>query len=213
MPERGVRFGTVGRPLPNVELKIADDGEVLARGPNVMRGYLNRPADTAEALRDGWFHTGDIGTIDRDGYLTITDRKKEMLATSGGKKIAPQPIEAALRADPLVEEAVLIAEGRHFPTVLLVPDMPALCHKFYAARPASLAEARTLLAEPRVIAAYQAIVDRVNTPLAQFERPKKFALLPEPFTVAGGELTPTLKVKRRVVDAKYASVIESFYRG
>jgi long-chain acyl-CoA synthetase len=135
-----------------------------------------------------------------------------MLATSGGKKIAPQPIEAALRADPLVEEAVLIAEGRNFPSVLLVPDIAALCHKFFAAKPATLAEARTLLSEPRVIAAYQQILDRVNESLAQFERPKKFALIPEPFTVAGGELTPTLKVKRRVVDKKYSSVIEALYR-
>ena len=126
MPLEAIRFGTVGPPLPNVELKIAEDGEILARGPNIMASYYKRPEDTAAVLKDGWFYTGDIGQLDERGYLRITDRKKELLVTSGGKKIAPAPIEAVLRAHPLVSEAVLLGEGRHFPAVLLVPDFAAL---------------------------------------------------------------------------------------
>ena len=126
MPLGRIRFGTVGPPLPNVEVKVAEDGEFLVRGPNVMHGYYNRPAETAATIKGGWFHTGDIGTVDADGYLRITDRKKEVLVTSGGKKIAPQPIEQRLRADQLVAEAVVIGERRHFPSALIVPDFRAL---------------------------------------------------------------------------------------
>ncbi len=209
-PER-VKFGTVGRALPNVELGFAPDGEILARGPNVMQGYYNRPEDTAQALRDGWFYTGDIGSLDADGHLRITDRKKEFIVTSGGKKVAPQPIEAALRAHPPIQEAVLVGTDRKYPAVLLVPDLAGLAAKLGAPTPATLAEAEALIKRPEAQALFAAAVEAVNQPLAQFERIKKFAALPRELTVEKGELTPTLKVKRRVIDERYKSVIDELY--
>ncbi|MCR4376095.1 MAG: AMP-binding protein, partial [Acidobacteria bacterium] len=210
-PHTAIRFGAVGVALPSVRLKIAGDGEILAQGPNVMVGYYKRPDETADALRDGWFHTGDIGSLDADGYLRITDRKKELLVTSGGKKIAPQPIEGLFRAHALVSEAVLVGEQRHFPAVLLVPDFAALAHELHLPRPADDAAAAALLGRPDVLAKYEAIVADVNRGLARFERLKQFRLLPREFTQASGELTPTLKVKRRVVEQQYREVIDGIY--
>jgi long-chain acyl-CoA synthetase len=210
-PLTAVRLGAVGVPLPTVRLRIADDGEILAQGPNIMRGYLNRPEDTADVLRGGWFHTGDIGTIDEDGYLHITDRKKELIVTSGGKKIAPQAIEALLKASPLVSEAVVIGERRHYPAVLLVPDWAALESTFGVARPSDDARVAELLARADVQAGYQAVVDSVNSGLAQYERLKQFRLLPREFSIATGELTPTMKVKRRVIETMYAEQISDIY--
>ena len=207
-PLGGVRFGTVGPPLSNVELRIADDGEILARGPNVMAGYLNRPAETSKAVVDGWFHTGDVGQIDEQGYLRITDRKKEIIVTSGGKKIAPLAIETELRSDALIVEAVVVGERRHFPAALIVPDFGVLAARLGVAPEA----ARGAVNEPQVRALYQGVVDRVNGSLAQFERIKKFQLLGREFTIAAGELTPTMKVKRQVVDRTYGEVIEQMYR-
>jgi long-chain acyl-CoA synthetase len=212
MPLEAIRFGTVGPPLPNVELRIANDGEVLARGANVMQGYYRRPEDSAAAIREGWFHTGDIGRFDERGYLLITDRKKELIVTSGGKKIAPAPIEAALRAQPLVAEAVLLGDQRHFPAVLIVPDFAGLAARVGVSKPADEAAAGALLARPEAQAIYAAAVEAVNARLAQYERIKKFRLLPRELTLDAGELTPTLKVKRRVIDDKYRSVIEAIYR-
>jgi long-chain acyl-CoA synthetase len=211
MPLDDVRFGTVGPPLPSVELRIAPDGEVLARGPNVMSGYYKRPADTAAALRDGWFHTGDLGTLDARGYLKLTGRKKELLVTSGGKKISPQPIENALRADDLIAEAVLIADGRRFPSAILVPNFVALCRAVGAPRPADSSTAAALVRRTDVVLRFQQVVDRLNVPLAQFERIKKFVVLADEFSVASGELTPTLKVKRGVVEERYRDRIEAMY--
>jgi long-chain acyl-CoA synthetase len=207
MPLREVRFGTVGPPLRNVELKIAEDDEILARGPNVMRGYYNRPDDTAQALQDGWFHTGDIGTFDERGFLRITDRKKEIVVTSGGKKIAPQPIEQRLRVHPLVAEAVLIGDKRHFPAALIVPDFSSLALQL-GSTPEAL---RMRTGEGQVRAVYQEVVDLVNRDLAQFERIKKFALLPEDLTIGNVALTPTMKVKRRVIEERYREVIDALY--
>jgi long-chain acyl-CoA synthetase len=209
-----VRFGTVGPPLPNVELRVAEDGEILARGPNVMMGYYNykRPDLTADVIRDGWFHTGDIGVQDADKYLAITDRKKELIVTSGGKKIAPQPIEASLRAHDLVAEAVLVGEKRHFAAALLVPDFEQLCRRIAMPRPADAHGLRTLLARPDVVSLYAQVVAGVNEKLAQFERIKKFELLSREFTVDAGELTPTLKVRRRVVEERCRELIEGMYR-
>jgi long-chain acyl-CoA synthetase len=212
MPLDGVKFETVGKPLPGVELRIADDGEILARGPNVMTGYFRRPTATAEAIQDGWFRTGDIGSIDGDGYLRITDRKKELIVTSGGKKIAPQPIEAQFKKDDLVAEAVLIGEQQRFPALLIVPDLAVLCQRLGLPRPATAAGTEEMVDRPNVRSLYAGIVETVNAHLAQFERIKKFAVLPCEFSIETGELTPSLKVKRRVVEQKYKQTIEALYR-
>jgi long-chain acyl-CoA synthetase len=209
-PPRAPRVGTVGRALPGVELRIAQDGEILARGPNVMSGYYNKPEATADALKEGWFHTGDIGVVDEQGYLTITDRKKDLLVTSGGKKIAPQPIEATLKLSPLVAEAVLLGDRRKYAAVLLVPDFAALERRLkdLGRPPGPRAE---LVARADVVALYQEIVDALNRDLSQFERIKKIALLPAEFSIESGELTPTLKVKRKVIEERYRDRIEALY--
>jgi long-chain acyl-CoA synthetase len=206
-----IRFGTVGAPLPSVRIRIADDGEILAAGPNVMRGYFNRPDLTAEAIQDGWFHTGDIGRLEPDGSLRITDRKKELLVTSGGKKVAPQPIEAELRARAVIAEAIVIGDGQRFPAVLVLPRWAALASVAGVAPPATPGEREALAALPAARAAIQQGIDEVNTPLAQFEKLKAFAVVMEDFSIATGELTPTLKVKRRVVESRYARLISAIY--
>jgi len=202
------RLGTVGPPIPGVEIRIAEDGEILARGPNVMTGYYRKPELTAEALQDGWFHTGDVGRFDEAGYLVITDRKKDLLVTSGGKKIAPQPLENLFRSDPLVAEAVVVGEKRKFPSVLIVPDFAVLLARLDA-EPAVPRE--RLLTREDVQHLYQRVVDRVNTDLAQFERIKRFALLPGEFSIDRGELTPTMKVRRNVVEDRWRDTIEGLY--
>ena len=207
-PESAPRLGTVGKALPRVELRIADDGEILARGPNLMLGYYEKPEATAEAIRDGWFHTGDIGHLDDDGYLHITDRKKELLVTAGGKNIAPQPIEQRLKQDPLVAEAVLIGDRRRFLSVLIVPEFAVA-----AARVSLAAETdpTVLVVRDDVRALFEAVIEHVNAELPRYEQIKKFALLPAEFSVATGELTPTLKVRRRVVAESCREVIASLY--
>jgi long-chain acyl-CoA synthetase len=205
------RLGTVGKPISGVDVRIADDGEILVRGPNVMQGYHNLPEETAAVLRDGWFHTGDVGTLDADGYLTITDRKKDLLVTSGGKKIAPQPIEATLKRSPLVAEVVLLGDRRRFASALIVPDFAALERRLKElGRPP--AERDVLVTRADVIALYAEIVDGLNRHLAQFETIKKFRLLPREFTIASGELTPTMKVKRKAVEQHWAGEIDAIYR-
>jgi long-chain acyl-CoA synthetase len=209
-PADAPRFGTVGKPIPGVDIRIAPDGEILARGPNVMRGYYKRPEANREVLVDGWFHTGDIGQIDADGYLTITDRKKDLIVTSGGKKIAPQPLENLLKASPLVAEAVLIGEGRKFPAALIVPDFAALDAQ--ARERGWPPEARAeVVKRPEVQALYQELLDRVNESLGQFERIKRFFVLPTEFTMERGELTPTMKVRRKVVETRWKDAIEQMY--
>jgi long-chain acyl-CoA synthetase len=209
-PVNALRVGTVGRAIPGVELRIADDGEILARGPNIMTGYFNKPEATAAALEGGWFHTGDIGQIDPEGYLTITDRKKDLLVTSGGKKIAPQPIEAVLKHSPLVAEAVLLGDRRKYAASLIVPEFKALERRLKdLGRPPGTRE--ELIARGDVIALYQEIIDALNRELSQYERIKRIALLPREFTVESGELTPTLKVKRKVVEEKWKEQIEALY--
>jgi len=210
-PLGAAKLGTVGTPVQGVEVKIGEDGEILVRGPNVMQGYHNLPEDTAAALRDGWFHTGDIGTLDADGYLTITDRKKDLLVTSGGKKVAPQPIEATLRRSPLVAEAVLLGDRRRFISALIVPEFAALERRLKElARPAG--DRDGLVRRADVIALYAEIVDGINHGLSQFERIKTFRLLPREFTIAAGELTPTMKVKRKGVEQNWSAEIEAMYR-
>jgi long-chain acyl-CoA synthetase len=205
------RVGTVGRPIKGVELRIAEDGEILARGPNIMTGYFNKPEATAAALEGGWFHTGDIGHIDPEGYLAITDRKKDLLVTSGGKKIAPQPIETILKRSPIVAEAVLLGDRRKYAAALIVPEFTALERRLKdLGRPPGTRE--ELIARSDVIALYQEIIDALNRELSQYERIKRIALLPREFSVDSGELTPTLKVKRKVVEERWGKQIESLYR-
>jgi long-chain acyl-CoA synthetase len=209
MPLRAIRFGTVGPAIPNVELRIAADGEILARGPNVMAGYHRKPADTADVIRDGWFHTGDIGSLDEKGYLRITDRKKALIITSAGKNVAPQPIEQAFRSHALIAEVVLIGEQRPFMTLLIVPELQALAARLKWPEGEPPADFTT---REDARALYEEIVDSVNERLAQFEHVKRFAIVPRAFSGESGELTPTLKVKRRVVEEKYKDVIDSMYR-
>ncbi len=208
-PLEAPRLGSVGRGLPSVQLQIADDGEILARGPNVMVGYYDNPEATAAAIRDGWFHTGDIGQLDADGYLSITDRKKELLVTAGGKNVAPQPIEALLKRDAIVAEAVLIGDRQRFVAALLIPDFALLEQRLSGGSAGVSREA--LVGRDDVRELFQPIVDRANSELASFEQVKAFVLLPAEFTVEGGELTPTLKVRRRVVADRWQDVIEAIY--
>jgi long-chain acyl-CoA synthetase len=209
-PLHQLRVGTVGRAIPGVELRIADDGEILARGPNVMCGYYKKPEATAAVLQNGWFHTGDIGRLDAEGYLTITDRKKDLLVTSGGKKIAPQPIEAILKRSPLVAEAVVLGDRRKYAAALIVPELSALERRLKdLGRTSGTRE--ELSTRPDVLALYQEIVDALNRELSQFERIKRIALLPAEFSVESGELTPTLKVKRKVVEQRWHDRIEALY--
>jgi long-chain acyl-CoA synthetase len=209
-PPGAARAGSVGRAIPGIELRIAPDGEILARGPNIMTGYYNKPVETAEALRDGWFHTGDIGTLDADGYLTITDRKKDLLVTSGGKKIAPQPLEASLKRSPLVAEAIVLGDRRKFAAALIVPDFAALERRLRdLGRP--LAPREELVTRPEVIGLYEEIVEALNQELSQFERIKKIRLLPREFTIESGELTPTLKIRRKTIEANWQGEIEAMY--
>ena len=206
------RIGTVGKPIKNVEVRIAADGEIETRGPNVMRGYYNKPAETQAVLtEDGWFKTGDIGTIDEDGFLRITDRKKELFKTSGGKYIAPQPIEQLIKGSRFVNQVVLIGNDRKFPAALIVPDWESI--ESYAQLKGIKGNHTELCKNPRVIDLFERQIAGLTPDLANFERVKKIALIPDELTIAGGELTPTMKVKRRVIDEKYRGVIDALYRG
>lgn len=204
-----IKLGTVGQPIPGVEVHIAEDGEILVRGPGVMRGYFGLPEATAEALAGGWFHTGDIGFLDQDGFLTITDRKKDLLVTAGGKNIAPQPIENRLKEDPYITEAVLIGDRRPYCIALLAPDFARL--EAWATTSGIRMDREALCRDPRVVAFYEARVAPLNATLASFETIKRVALIPRELTVADGDLTPTLKVKRRVLNEKFGALIESTY--
>ncbi len=189
------KIGSVGPALPGIECKIGDDGEILIRGPNVFLGYLKEPEATAECLKDGWLRSGDLGQFDRDGFLSITGRKKEIIITAGGKNVAPKNIEAAIKMSPLVGEAVVIGDRRKFLTALVTLGDAA----------AKINDANQIRAQ------IQAQIDTVNASLARVEQVKKFAILPKPFGIDTGELTPTMKIKRKVVAAKYASEIEAMY--
>ncbi len=206
-----LRIGSVGRLLPGVEVRIAEDGEILARGPNVMRGYYNRPDATAQVLTpDGWFSTGDIGRIDSDGFLYITDRKKDLIVTAGGKKIAPQPIEGRLKTNPFIASAVMLGDKRKFPILLLVPNFEKL--RAWAKSERILApDDAALVAMPAVQAKMEQEARKHLRDLAQFEVPKKFLILPRDFTIERGELTPKLSVRRKVVEEHYQAEIEALY--
>ena len=205
------KIGTVGPPIPGVEVRIADDGEILTRGPHVMTGYYNKPEATRQALEpDGWFHTGDIGEIDAEGFLRITDRKKDLIVTAGGKKIAPQPIEGLLKLNKFITNAVLLGDRRKFPIALLVPNFDRL---ETWARDAGLRwESRDQLAALPEVEAHLAAEAKKNLrDLAQFEVPKRFLVLPRDFSIENGELTPKLSVRRKVVEEHYAGPIAAVY--
>jgi len=204
------RFGTVGKPIPGVEVRIADDGEILVRGPGLFAGYFEDAAATAEVVRDGWFYTGDIGEFDRDGFLKITDRKKELIVTAGGKNIAPVPIEKRIERGALVGQAMVIGSEKPYLVALLVPDDEALAALAKRSGwPDEAIERRLERAEVR--AALQAAVDEANAELARFEQVKKWAAVAVPFSIESGELTPTLKLKRRVVSQRHAAAIAALY--
>lgn len=205
------RVGTVGKAIPHVDIRIAEDGEIEVRGPNVMRGYYNKPDETrAVFTSDGWFKTGDIGTLDQDGFLRITDRKKELFKTSGGKYIAPQPIEQAIKGSRFVNQVVLIGAERKFPAALVVPVWEQL-ESYCKLKGIAAISHSELCRHPRIVDLIQRQIDALTPHLAKYERIKKVALLENEFTIEGGELTPTLKVKRRVIDDKYRDVIEQLY--
>jgi long-chain acyl-CoA synthetase len=207
------KFGTVGRAFPGVELRIAEDGEIIARGPNIAPGYYRRHEETAAVFRpDGWFHTGDVGEIDPEGFLRITDRKKDLIKTSGGSYVAPQHIENLLKGDPFVSQALVEGDRRPYPVALITVNADELA-KMARERGLGDKPVDELVRHPAVLDRVQRTIDGVNAHLASYAQIKRFAILPADFTQDGGELTPTLKVKRRDVRTKYADVIESMYRG
>jgi long-chain acyl-CoA synthetase len=207
------RFGTVGFPIPGVEVRIAEDGEILARGPNVMIGYWNAPEATAQAIDpQGWLHTGDIGAFDADGYLRITDRKKHLFVSSGGKNIAPQPIESLFLQNRYIDQFILIGDGRMYLSALIVPHYDVL-REF--ARDQGLADSpvEVLVRHAAVLALYEKEIARLQKDLANFERVRKFTLLESALTVEAGEITLIGKVRRKIVEEKYRPVIEKMYQG
>jgi len=212
-PLDNYKFGSVGRPIPGVEVKIADDGEILTRGPNIMKGYWKNEKETREMIdKAGWLHTGDIGVLDSDGFLYITDRKKHLFVSSGGKNIAPQPIENLFVSSKFVEQFVLIGDRRMFLTALIVPDFDAL--KEYAdAHKIPYADKSELTKSPDVYRMIEKDFAAIQKDLANYERVRKFVLLDKSFTIEDGEITPSLKIKRKVVEEKYAELIEGMYEG
>ena len=205
------RIGSVGKPIESVEYRFAPDGELLVRGPFVFAGYWHKPEATREAIEaDGWFHTGDIGRVDEDGFLYITDRKKELLKTSGGKMIAPQPIEGKLNNSPLVANAVVVGDRHKFLSVLIAPNFPAL-ENLARQQGIAFSSRADLVGNPAVQAEYQALVHSVNEGLANFETIKRFHLVPDEWSMESGELTPTMKLRRRVVVERYADEIAAIY--
>jgi len=207
---RAHKLGTVGKPLPNVEVRVADDGEVLVRGPSIFQGYWNRPQETQDAFVDGWFKTGDIGNLDSEGYLSITDRKKDLIKTSGGKFIAPQPIENSLKLNPLIGTAVVLGDRRKFPAVLISPHFPVL-EDWARANQVAFASRDELVASPKVRALYEGIVEESNKTLARFEKLKRVLLVPEEFSASAGTLTHTMKVRRRGIEERYRNLIDAMY--
>ena len=205
------RVGTAGKPIPNVEVRIAPDGEIESRGPHIMLGYWNKPEETrAVFTEDGWFKTGDIGSFDADGFLSVTDRKKELFKTSGGKYISPQPIEQLIKSSRFVNQVVVIGSERRFPAALIVPEWEQL-ESYAKLKGLDLRTHEEFCSDPRIINLFERQIAARTQDLAQFEKIKRIALLDEELTAEGGELTPTLKVKRRVVNEKYRDVIDRIY--
>lgn len=205
-----LKFGTVGKPIPGVEARIAPDGEILTRGPHVMKGYYKKEAETLEAFEGGWFHTGDIGHLDKDGFLVITDRKKDIIVTAGGKNIAPQPIENILKTNPYISNAVVIGDRRRFVCALVVPNFEKIV-EYARSSGISFSNQAELVRNEKVVNFLKAEVDRATPNLAQYERIKRVALLDRDFEIEKGEMTPTLKVKRNIIEQKYKKLIDALY--
>lgn len=205
------KIGSVGKVNEGLQLKIAEDGEILVKGPTVFKGYWEMPEETRNAFVDGWFKTGDIGELDSEGFLSITDRKKDLIKTSGGKFIAPQPIENALKANVLIAQAAIIGDTRKYASVIISPHFPLL-EDWARANGVLFTSRQELVSSDKVRDLYRGIVEDLNKRLAQFETIKKIIIVPDEFTVATGEITPTLKLKRRVIEAKYKQQIDELYQ-
>jgi len=206
-----IKFGSVGKPIPGVEVKIAQDGEILVKGPNVMKGYYKKEEETREAFEGGWFHTGDIGHIDEDGFLVITDRKKDLIVTSGGKNVAPQPIENILKTSPYISNAVVIGDKRRFMSALIVPDFEKL-EEYARFNNIPFNSHTDLVKNDEIVRFIESEVDRRTPDLSPYEKIKKIALLDREFEIEKGEITPTLKVKRNIIEEKYKDLIDALYK-
>jgi long-chain acyl-CoA synthetase len=205
-----LRFGTVGKPIPNVEVKIAEDGEILIKGPNVMKGYYKKKEETMEAIREGWFYSGDIGYLDEDGFLVITDRKKDIIVTAGGKNVAPQQIENLLKLNPYITMAVAIGDRRRFMSALIVPEFEKL-EEYAKLQNIAYSSRSELVKNEKIVDFMLSETNKSLKDLAAYEKVKKIALLDRDFEIAKGEITPTLKVKRNIIEEKYIDLIESLY--
>jgi long-chain acyl-CoA synthetase len=206
-----LKFGSVGKPIPGIEVKIAPDGEILTRGPHVMKGYYKKPEENREIFENGWLKTGDIGRIDEDGFLIITDRKKDLIVTAGGKNIAPQPIENILKTNAYILNAVVIGDRKHFIGALIVPNFEKL-EEYAAFSKIPFAGRAELVKNPQIVNFIKAEIDRATPGLASYERIKRIAVLDRDFEIGEGEITPSLKVRRSVIETKYRAVIEAMYK-
>jgi long-chain acyl-CoA synthetase len=205
------KFGSVGKPFPGVDIKIASDGEILAKGPNIMQGYYKNKKETEATIKDGWLYTGDIGVFDADGFLIITDRKKHLFKTSAGKYIAPTPIESLFLASKYIDQFVLIGDRRMFLTALIVPDFEAV--KEYAdSHKIPYEKVEELVRDEEIYKMLDKEMDQFQKKLANYERVRKFVLLDKPFTIESGEITPSLKIKRKYVEERYQDLIEQMYQ-
>ena len=204
------KFGTVGKVIADTEIKISEHGEILTRGGNLMKGYYNKPDETAKAIVDGWFHTGDVGEIDSEGYLRITDRIKDIMITAQGKNLSPQRIESIVGMDHYIEQVMAVGEKRPYVTGLIVPNFAAL-EEYAADKGISWTSREDLVARPEIISFYKARIEAASVELAGYEQIKRFKIMPDEFSQEGGELTPTLKMKRRLVSDKYKAIIEELY--
>jgi long-chain acyl-CoA synthetase len=206
-----LKFGSVGVPIPTVKVKIADDGEILSKGPHIMKGYYKMEAETREAIKDGWFYTGDIGYLDEEGFLVITDRKKDIIVTTGGKNVAPQMIESILKIDPYITSAVVVGDKRKFVSALIVPNFEKL-EKYAKEKNISYSSHDDLVKNDKIISFFEEEIDKRLANLSSYEKVKKVILLEKDFEIEKGEVTPTLKIKRNYVEKKYKNQIDTLYK-
>lgn len=207
-----LKFGTVGKPIPGVEVKIADDGEILSKGPHIMKGYYRLEAETQEVIKDDWFYTGDIGHLDEEGFLVITDRKKDIIVTSGGKNIAPQPIENLLKTNPYISNAVVLGDRRKFISALIIPNFEKI-EAYAKSNNITYSNLGELIKNEQVVSFIESEVDKMSGNLASYERVKKIRLLDRDFEIEHDEITPSLKVKRNIVGDKHKAIIDEMYSG